>query len=258
MRVGITIKGLAEVQDKLRGLASGKLNVAIKAALNDAAHAGYEAGRNEMRRVFDRPTPWVLGGIRYIKATASKLEARIDFDHWGNKTLVTVADVLQAEIDGGQRRYKRHESALRQAGILPAGMFIVPGTAAERDAYGNMKGSQIVQILAWFRTFGEQGYRANMTDKGRARLGRDSKRTGRAGFQYFVLKQRHGKLLPGIYKRHVFSGGSSAVKPVMIFVRSPNYRKRFDFYGVTREAALEQFHRSFPFWLNRLLKEGGR
>jgi len=257
MRGGVTIKGLTEVQDKLRGLASGKLNVAVKAALNDAAHAGYEAARNEMRRVFELPTPWVLGGLRYVKATSSKLEARIDFDHWGNKTLVTVADVLRAEIDGGQRRYKRHESALRQARILPPGMFVVPGTAADRDAYGNMKGSQIVQILAWFRAFGEQGYRANMTDKGRSRLGRGSKRTGRPGFQYFVLKQPYGKLQPGIYKRYAFKSGS-AVKPVMIFVRSPSYRKRFDFYGVAQRSALEQFSRSFPFWLGRLLAEKSR
>lgn len=255
MKVSVEWKGIDAVQARLRGLADKKLKAAAVSALNDAARAGADAAKREMSRVFDKPTPWVLGGVRYVKARADKLESSIDFDHWGNKTGVTVGHVLNAEIYGGQRRHKRHEVALQRAGILPNGLGIVPGVGADTDAYGNMKGGQIVQILAYFRAFGEQGYRANMDSRGRAKLARGTKKSV-YGLAYFVLYRRHGKLLPGIYKR-TKTGFGYAVKPVMIFVRLPSYRKRFDFYGVAERAARDQFDRSFKQYLVQMLAERG-
>lgn len=253
--MSVQVKGLDVLQAKLRGLADSKIKVAAVAALNSAAYVGSQATKAEMRSVFDRPTPWVLGGVRYVKARRDNLEASIDFDFWGNKQLVTVEKVLSAEIFGGQRKHKRHEIALQRAGILPAGMAIVPGPGAALDQYGNLKGGQIVQIMAWFRSFGEQGYSANSTDKTRARLGRD-KRNGTKGFAYFALQRPNGKLRPGIYQRFQFGHGS-AVKAIMYFVPTPSYRKRLDFYGVADKAARAEFARAFPMYLDQLLKERG-
>lgn len=255
MKISVKIDGLDALQAKLRGLAESKIKVAAVAALNDAAYVGAQETKKTMDRVFDRPTPWVKGGVRYVKARRDKLESSIDFDQWGNKTNVTVGKVLAAEISGGQRKYKRHETALQRAGILPPGMFIVPGPGAERDAYGNMPSSQIVQIVSWFRAFGEQGYKANSTDKTRARLGKD-KKNGTRGFAYFVLRQKTGKLPAGIYQRFAFAAGS-AVKLVMIFAKAPNYKSRLDFYGVAEKAARAEFNRAFPMYLDKLLKERG-
>lgn len=255
MKIGIKIDGLDAVKAKLRGLADNKIKVAAVAALNDAAYVGAQETKKTMVRVFERPTPWVMGGVRYVKARRDKLESTIDFDQWGNKTNVTVGHVLAAEIAGGQRKYKRHEIALQRAGILPPGMFIVPGPGAQRDAYGNMPGSQIVQIVAWFRAFGEQGYKANSTDKTRARLAKD-KKNGQRGFAYFVLRQKTGKLPAGIYQRVAFAAGS-AVKLVMVFARQPNYQRRLDFYGIAEKAARAEFARAFPMYLDKLLKERG-
>lgn len=253
--VKVDTSGLDILKAKLRGLADKKIKVAIVAALNEAAYAGAQATKREMSRVFDHPTPWVLGGVRYVKARPDRLEARIDFDQWGNKTNVTVAKVLAAEIEGGQRKYKRHEIALQRTGILPAGMAIVPGPAAQRDQYGNMPGSQIVQIISWFQSFGEQGYKANATAKTRARLGKD-KRNGTRGFAYFALQKARGKLPPGIYQRFTLAHGS-AIKPVMFFVRMPTYKRRLDFYGNAERKAIAHFNQSFPRYLSQLLKEQG-
>lgn len=255
IEVKVDVKGLDVIQAKLRGLVDGKINVAIVAALNDAAYAGAQATKKEMARVFDRPTPWVLGGVRYVKARKTKLEASIDFDQWGNKTNVTVGKVLASEISGGRRKYKRHEIALQKAGILPAGMAIVPGPGALKDQYGNMPGSQIVQIMSWFRSFGEQGYKANATDKSKARLAKD-KKNGTRGFAYFALRKPAGKLPAGIYQRFTLAHGS-AIRPVMFFVSIPTYQRRLDFYGIAQKKALETFNRSLPMYLKQLLKEQG-
>lgn len=255
MKISVKIDGLDAMQAKLRGLADGKIKVAAVAALNDAAYVGTQSTKKAMAQIFERPTPWVIGGVRYVKARRDKLEATIDFDQWGNKTNVTVGHVLAAEIAGGRRKYKRHETALQRAGILPTGMYIVPGTGAKLDAYGNMPGSQIVQIVSWFRAFGEQGYKSNSTDKTRARLAKD-KRNGTRGFAYFVLHKKTGKLPPGIYQRFAFASGSS-VKLIMAFVRPPSYSRRFDFYGIAEKSARAEFARAYPMYLDKLLRERG-
>lgn len=255
MKITVDVKGIDAIKAQLRGLSEKKIKVAAVAALNDAAYAGAQETKKKMAELFDRPTPWVMGGVRYVKARKDRIESSIDFDKWGNKTNVTVGKVLNAQIFGGERKYKRHEIALQRAGILPAGMAIVPGPAALKDQYGNMPGSQIVQIVSWLKAFGEQGYRANSTDKTRARLAKD-KRNGAKGIQYFALQNKHGKLVPGIYQRIGFASGS-AVKPVMFFVRVPTYKRRFDFYGVAEKKAIETFNKAFPMYLEKLLAERG-
>ena len=280
MKISVNIKGLDATQAMLRGLSEKKIRVAAVAALNDAAFAGAQAGRRQIASVFDRPTPFISRSPVYFKAglagrkvrvpgafdirgagllntlASDRLEASVDLSGEGNKQGVEPQMVLAAQIKGGARRHKRHEVALQRAGVLPVGMAIVPGDAAKIDQYGNMSSGQIVQIIAWFNGFGEQGYKANTTDKGRAAKGRDNKRTGARGFQYFALQQKRGKLLPGVYQR-IQTAFGSAVKPVMIFVRPPQYTARFDFYGVTKRAAEQTFAESFPRYLNQMLQERG-
>jgi hypothetical protein len=70
------------------------------------------------------------------------------------------------------------------------------------------------------------------------------------------LQKRKGKLLPGIYQRFA-TGFGSAIKPVIVFINPPNYRKRFDFYGVGMKAARERFVESFDRYLTQMLKERG-
>lgn len=239
----IKLEGMDKLKAKMLGIEK-QVKFAEMVAINRAAFVAREAVQREMGRVFDRPTPWVKGAVRVIKATKAKPTAQVDLDFWGNKQGVSVDQVLKAQIGGGARKNKRNEIALQRAGVLPAGMGIVPGSAAKLDAYGNMQGGQIVQIISWFQGFGEQGYSANMKDGGK-RLGRDNKKTGARGFAYFALQKAHGKLLPGVYQR-VKTAFGSAVKPVMIFVRMPSYKSRLDFYGVADRAARAEFAVQFP------------
>ncbi len=231
-----------------------QVQFATVVALNRAAYAGAEATKDEMRKVFNSPTSWVLGGVRYVKARKDRLYSQVDFDFWGNKQQVTVEQVMKAEVYGGQRAAKRFESALRYAGVLPAGQYVVPGEAAKLDANGNMQAGQIVQIIAWFKGFQEQGYKANMTDKTKRRLGKDNKRTGAKGFQYVLIRRgNRSGLHPGIYQKFTFALGSS-LKPVMIFVASANYRKRLDFYGIAAKAAGQELERAFPVALDEAIR----
>ena len=136
-------------------------------AINDTAFEMRRAMQAEIKSVFDRPTKYIVDSPRVVRATPDKLTARIAPAYMGGKG-IDPQKILQVQEFGGLRRDKRSEVALRRAGILPAGYYTaIPATPypGSDDGRGNLRGPFIVQLLSYFQAFGEQGYKANMTDK---------------------------------------------------------------------------------------------
>lgn len=217
-----------------------QVQFATRVALTRTASKVKDAEVHEMRDVFRNPTPYTLSSVFVQPATANRLSATVLLKDEATKA-IPAAKYLKAQIDGGQRGLKRFERALIAAGVMPGDYRAVPGAAAKLDAYGNMNRGQIVQILAFFRAFPEMGYKANMTDAGRARLARGSR--SKLGFAYFV--GHPGNRLPlGVYQRVKFAHGS-AIKPVLIFVRSAVYESIFDFGYVAETVVAQEFGNEF-------------
>jgi hypothetical protein len=217
-----------------------QLTSATRVALNRTADKAVKAEQHEMRDVFRSPTPYTLSSVRMKPATSASLAATVELKDDATKA-TPATRFLAPQMQGGPRGQKRFERALQSVGAMPVGYRAVPGQAARLDAYGNMSRGQIVQILAYFRAFPEAGYKANMTDQGRAKLARGTKR--RQGFTYFV--GRPGDRLPlGIYQRFSFGAGG-AVKPVLLFVRSAVYQERFDFGYVVETTVKKEFPAEF-------------
>jgi hypothetical protein len=122
------------------------------------------------------------------------------------------------------RIFKRFEKWLREAGYLPPGRFAVPGEGARRDRYGKMNRGQIVQILSALKAFPETGYAANVTARSRAR--------NRKPRDYFVVRFKEGKLIPGVWEK----AGERKIRPVLIFVSGATYRKRLRFFEIGRKS----------------------
>lgn len=229
-----------QVERMLRGM-PGVVDKAAAAALNDAAWSGKKAIEQEMAKVFDRPTSYTLNSLRVQKARSNRLVAKV----WVKNKLdagkgTSPEDYLLPQVYGGKRSLKRFEKALQRKGILPVGMYAVPGEGAKLDSYGNMSRGQIVQIMSYFQSFGEQGYKANMNDKSRSRLARGSK--NKRGFAYFVSPGWH--LPRGIWQR-VYTAFGTAVKPVLMFVRAPSYGKRLRFNEIAKATADKEFRVRF-------------
>lgn len=223
--------------------------------LNTMAFDSQRLIREEMRRKFDKPLPYTIQATRVTKATKRDLRAQVYVKDRLDAGKGTPPEYfLLPQIDGGERRQKRHEIALQRIGVLPAGWRIVPGEAADLDAAGNMKRGQIVQILSYFRAFGEQGYRANSTTKTRARLRRGGKnRYGKAYFVAYPGRERTRHLTPGVYMRQ-YSAFGSALRPVMIFVRTARYSPRIDWWGIQRRYFQRNFAAEFERELDRALR----
>lgn len=205
----------------------------IPRAMKDAANATgryiHAALSSEMREVFDRPTPWTLGGLRFKLANEKQPLVRIWLEEAPGKG-TPAAKFLKAEIEGGQRRRKRFEVALIQSGLMPPTSYAVPGPWAPLDQYGNVPGAFIVKVLADIKAFSEGSDRAMRNRKGRRR--------GYAKTNYFFIPPKSSKIHPGVY-RHMPAG---VIGAVFLFVSRATYKKRYDFYGVGSRAYERKAH----------------
>jgi hypothetical protein len=242
--------------EQLRGQ---ELKKATANALNDAAFEARKTVQQEMDR-FDRVTPYVRRSVFVTPATADKLQAVVEPRYMGGKG-VDPQNILRASIFGGQRKLKRSERAFAAAGLLPAGYVIVPGQACPLDQYGNIKGSFIVQLISYFKAFGEQGYKANMGDKRKSKLANRGRTEGYKAINGVVYFVSRGKLLsgrggthlaPGIWAKSGIHG--SNVKPIMMFVKQPTYQKRLDFFDKPVKAALAKFNPRFRYHMRNILE----
>ncbi|MEX0745690.1 MAG: hypothetical protein WD118_08810 [Phycisphaeraceae bacterium] len=229
---GFTVDVRSNVADVLRAvddLQRNKVPFYTAYALTKTAQDVRAAQYASMREVFDRPTRFTLNSLFVRPATKHNLTAIVFFkEGFGS---VPAFRYLGPQVVGGARVKKSHERALERAGILKSGEFVVPGEGVKLDAHGNMRGGDITRILSML------GASPDPTQNTTARSRRTRK--GRARGSYFVLRDRGAP--DGIYHR----SGLREIKPVMIFVRRPQYRKRLPWEQTARRVVQQRFAHHF-------------
>lgn len=213
--------GLRSEQQRLARVLRRTVNAAAFGALNEV--------REEIRTKFDRPTPWVLNGPYVVPAKDGDqfagTEARIAWREFAGKG-VPAQKILRAQIEGGARRLKSFERLIG----LPSNRVAVPGRWAPLDAYGNIPGPFIVQVLSDLRLFGEVGFVANRvrTREETAAIRRivrgTRQRARRSRFFMVPVGSEDRQLSPGIYRIDRQRGGAPLL--VIAFVRAAQYRPR--------------------------------
>lgn len=229
-----------EVLRRMNGFEK-QLPFAMVVALNRTANDVKAAEVAEIRRVFDRPTPYTLRSLYTSRATKEKLQAEVWLkdDRAGSGTPAT--RYLLPQIEGGLRGNKGFERLLQRAGIMEPGERAVPADGARLDPYGNMSRGQIVQIISQLKAQGTAGYSLNASNAKRSVAKRASQ-------QYFASQgttsYRRGEArqhLPrGVWLRKKTAGGSTLM-PVLLFTRRDRYAKRFDFFGVGQRTVAARF-----------------
>lgn len=250
-------KALEQTLDKLSGKEAAQ---GYAKALEDTGHQTRRVLINELKQVFDRPTPFIYNSPKFLPVSPEKLSLSVkptidarNQPSKGGKVGVDPQYILQAQAYGGSRADKRSEVALRRAGILPAGFQTVipqvpyPGSD---DGRGNIRGAFMAQLISYLQASGEQGYRANMKAKAKAKIEdrtRYSQISNRKdvslirGRVYFVSKGITGgsHLPPGIWAKTGTHGAE--VKPVLMFVRRASYVQRIDLDRVVERADLQNY-----------------
>lgn len=269
MQITMKFQGLDKVKDKLRRLSGQQRSEAFAKAINDTAYEVRRKMQAEMTSVFDRPTPYVLKSSYVKPATPAALSAEIMPTYLG-KQGVDPQQILRAQADGGSRRDKKSEVLLRRHGWLPAGFQTVipdPPFPGSVDAFGNIKGGFIVQVLSYLQLSAEQGYFQNMKANGMANLkqyGSATKpkktmsgpRLGRtyfiaggrttlqiAGGDRMVMRQSGGRrtkhLQPGVWAKLGDKG--AYIKPVLLFVRAGSYSQRLSMDRIAKSADTDNY-----------------
>jgi hypothetical protein len=216
--IGIKIEGLDKVTKYLKN-AEKQIRFAASKSINQTAVKVKAGLQDEMKRVFDQPTRWTLNSIYIRPSTKESLTAEVGVNLDARK-------YLKPQIFGGSREQKRSEHWLKS--------FYVPGGAMKLNKYGNVSPGKITQILAG--TFTSPDATQWITKRSRLR----KKKTARPF--YFIKREQTGKLFPGVWQRY----GKRKVKPMLKFIENPQYKKRFDFYGVGVRTAEREIKRIFP------------
>lgn len=208
-----------------------------------------------MSRVFDRPTPFTQKGIRYKLRTGTYGAEIFVRDEATGGT--PPARYLLPQVMGGHRALKPFENRLAAQGILPPGMQAVPGKGVALDAFGNVAGSTLNRVLSQLGARHATSINANETETSRGRRLRREKRRGEKWSSHFVLKQKRGNLLPGIYQRgnageaaRSAIGAHSILRSIFIFVQPPKYQSRYHIF----ERASRVYQVYFPKYFEHQLK----
>lgn len=223
---------LAAIAAQVRDIPARVIPYAASTAATKSAQAAQRSIVAAMPRVFDRPTPFVLGSTRVVPSTVQTLAARVAVKDFPPSGGVAPQSPLLPEVEGGVRSEKRIERALRYAGILQAKERVVFGQGAELDSYGNLSGATVRGLLRDVQALQRGGKLVA------ARHGKKGASGNRVAYFAGPVGRKGTR---GIWRRE-----GRTVLPILIFTTArPTYRSRLDFTGIAEEAARATFADAF-------------
>ena len=245
MPVSLTLRatGFDDLKRRLSNLQKLEVPFAAARAATDVAFKARDAVKAEMRRVFNAPTAWTLGGMVVDKADhRTGKPARVRFEAFGGKG-TPAGRYLQAQMRGGPRALTPFERRLSIGGLLKPGEFLVPGRFAERDASGNLNPGQITKILSDLGTIDTARKGPNPRNRG---VKRDEHyeliRGGAGGFYGRTV----ANLPAGIYLR-----AGRTLLLIFRIVRQPTYRQILFFELTVKRTVEREFAAAFRRNLDR-------
>jgi hypothetical protein len=228
---------IASIEEKGR-----RMSDLVRFAINDTVDDMVVSQRVEMRKVFDNPRPYTLNALfpRYAGKRGNILQAGIAFREFGVKG-TPAYKYLTPHIKGGPRRLKRSEKALQGIGALSAGSWTTQGRNYEKDQYGDIPGGQYTRMLA---ELGVQGVGLG---------GPKSQRKARTkGDRQFGLMYRKDGRPFAVAE---YRGGEPVI--MLVFTGQPNYKQRYDFYGLARRQVQTSLPKHFNRIFSRMMGGGG-
>jgi hypothetical protein len=170
---------------------------------------------DEMRTVFDRPTPFTLNSLQVRPATKTNREAEVSTKlGFGS---VPAGRYLNPEVEGGHRSMKSHE--------LKLGSFTIPSEFEKLNKYGNLPAPRYIKILSQLQLLGEN----SATGSRRSKRKRQTEAFFRRGNVIYSRTSRHSALTGKASKSF------ESVFPVLILTKAPSYRPRFPFYDIAQD-----------------------
>jgi hypothetical protein len=227
MHFDVKITGITEVIRRFERIAKQEVPFGLAKCLTDTARVVKIEEVKEMERIFDRPTPFVKNALYLKPATKTNLSAEVGFKDTGAKE--KALRIIGPHVYGGDREKKRSEQWL--------GEWYVPGKGARLNKYGNMSPGQVTQVLSVLGKLPDKYQNITARSRKKNKKPRD----------YFMLRSKKGGLIPGVYEKHGAKrkGRPRKIRPIMIFIKQPAYRKVFPFHEIGMEVARKRLVPNF-------------
>lgn len=213
---------------------------ATAVALTKTAQKVQAATVNEMRTKFDRATPYTLKSLRVQPATKRNLSAAVFLkDQTFGKNRLSMAQIIGHQFAGGGRATKAIEYWLMRSGLISDGEFVAPGEGAKLDRYGNMSRGQIIQILSQLKIHPDP-----YAFKSKSAASKRSVK--KAGTLFW---SRGGRLPRGVWIR-----AGDGVRPILIVVRRPHYKRLIDMERIAKQVVRAELDGEFSAAIENALR----
>ena len=211
---------IKEAQRALDVVSKRQIPFATVLMLNELAKSTKKSTEIDIKRNLDRPTNYAqrMMGVKFANKSSLTSQVNVRGSVSGGET-----KVLGHLFAGRGRSGKGFEGALVDKGIMPRGMWAMPGEGAPLDFFGNIKRSFIKQLISSLTGFKVEKKSAQFENRTRKQV------KGATTSQFFVVnKSKPGGLPLGIWQ-HVGFGSGKALRPIIIFVsREPVYDRYFN------------------------------
>ena len=234
------LRVLAEMPDMIRK--------AVVGALSDTVDDLYTRQEMEMKTVFNKPSPYVLKGLKKSypggrEGQSSRarfgqgvLKAGTYFEYFGGTG--SPESIVKPHVFGGQRSHKASEKRLQQQMLSLRSQDTVQGRNYPRGSGGDINGARYSEMLAAMGALSE-------TARGAMPKG---KQKDRKGVSFFAMVPRGGKR--GDAPMLIAERRGSDVKIMIVNTkRRTQYKKRYDYFGVGQK----QVAYSLPLHFNRII-----
>jgi len=209
--------------NKVNLLTSRNISYMVARAMTETAKEAQKVLKQSMSRyIEDGPVPFTVNSTFVRFAKPSDLSVEVGFKQFASKG-TAAGRYLQPMAAGGTRPAKSTERQLRNAGLLRPSEFIVPAdvTPLKLNNYGNITGGKYTQMLSRLKSFGEQGYQANIASN-----------ASKEKRNYFIGTP--GGLPRGIYAR--VGRKKRGFHTVFYITRAPKYSQTFPIVDILNAA----------------------
>lgn len=250
---------LPKALEKLKAVDKAAWPGILAEASNETGFYVLAKFKQQLPQYIDRPTPFTLNSMFVKKASRSNPDASVQWKDWTGSGSVPAGKYLQPEVHGGPRRPKRFERALQASGLMPQGYVAVPTKDAPRDAYGNVPGGFITQVLSYLKANPDfmqnrqvnrlkkmgtgkllKGVFKTATNYEKVKAREERARKKKPKFFSSIQGQNNNPLPSGVYERVDMAMGS-AIRRIFSYVPVATYRVSIPFYDIGKQAADKKF-----------------
>lgn len=243
---------VSAMSNALAGLTGNYNWIVARAMTNSAKAAKAAVAADVFPRIQGGPTAWTRRGLMVSFARPDNLTSNVGFNYGDGSFSATFAGkgmgtpagrYMDVNARGGDRRAKRTEHQLRDAGIIRPDQFITPASGGVKlNAQGNVSGPEYQRIVSRVKGFASAGSTQN-TARGAGSRGRSARKRNES--DYFVMR-RDGEA-QFIAKRV----GKRGFVPALFITDQPNYEQRFRVQPVAMAEYRRVFSKEFEAALEK-------